>query len=143
MPGAAQSGLLPAVFNRDVLSFDVAHFFQPVQKRGHKRRGRTWYGTAKKASHRHRLLLCVQGARRGHHTTQQEQELAASHSMTSSARARIDGGIVIPSTAAVFMFITSSNSVGCSTGISTGFAPRRTLTPWRASWRYTLVKRGP
>jgi len=31
---------------------------------------------------------------------------------------------VIPSTAAVFMLITSSNSVGCSTGISAGLAPR-------------------
>ena len=35
------------------------------------------------------------------------------HSITSSARTRIDGGIVKPSALAVFRFTPSSNLVGC------------------------------
>src|SRR6516162_9829095 len=48
--------------------------------------------------------------------------------MTSSARARIDGGIVRPSAFAVLRLTTSSNVVGCSTGRSAGFAPLRILS---------------
>jgi hypothetical protein len=47
------------------------------------------------------------------------------YSITSSARARIDGGMVRPSALAVLRLITKSNLVGCSTGMSAGFAPRR------------------
>jgi hypothetical protein len=54
--------------------------------------------------------------------------ISVGHSMTSSARARIDGGIVRPSVFAVFRLITSSNFVGCSTGRSAGFAPFKILS---------------
>src|SRR6516164_2868520 len=47
------------------------------------------------------------------------------HSMTSSARARIDWGIVRPSALAVLRLTTSSNLVACSTGRSAGLAPLR------------------
>jgi hypothetical protein len=50
------------------------------------------------------------------------------HSIISSARNRNDSGIVMPIALAVVTLITSSNFVGCSTGISPGFAPRRTLS---------------
>src|ERR1700732_1970498 len=43
--------------------------------------------------------------------------------MTSSARARIRGGIVRPSARAVLMLTTSSSLVACSTGRSAGFGP--------------------
>src|SRR5437016_5810470 len=46
--------------------------------------------------------------------------LRAGHSITLSARRRIDCGILMPSAFAVFMLITSSNLVGCSTGRSPG-----------------------
>ena len=42
--------------------------------------------------------------------------------ITSSARNRSVGGIVIPSTLAVFRLITSANFAGCSTGRSAGLA---------------------
>src|SRR6476646_8701125 len=42
----------------------------------------------------------------------------ATHSITSSARARIVGGIARPSALAVLRLATSSNRVGCSTGRS-------------------------
>jgi hypothetical protein len=50
------------------------------------------------------------------------------HSKTWSARARSDGGTVRPSASAVIKFTTRSNLVGCSTGRSAGFAPRKILS---------------
>jgi len=48
-----------------------------------------------------------------------------SYSMTSSARARIEGGTVRPSAFAVLRLTTSSNVAGCWTGRSAGLAPLR------------------
>ena len=50
------------------------------------------------------------------------------YSITSSARASSDGGISRPSALAVVRLMTRSNLVGCSTGRSAGFAPRRILS---------------
>ena len=50
------------------------------------------------------------------------------YSITSSALASSDGGTVRPSALAVFMLITNSNLVGCSTGRSKGRAPLRILS---------------
>ena len=54
-----------------------------------------------------------------------DDDAATPHSMTSSARARINGGIVRPRAAAVFMLTKSSSLVACSTGRSAGLAPFR------------------
>ena len=51
-----------------------------------------------------------------------------SYSITSSALASSDGGTVRPSVLSVFILITSSNLVGCSTGRSEGLVPLRTLS---------------
>jgi hypothetical protein len=51
--------------------------------------------------------------------------LTPAYWITSSARRRREGGIVIPSALAVLRLITSSNLVGCSTGSSAGLAPLR------------------
>ncbi len=79
--------LCPAVFDRHVLSLDVAGFAQPLAKRGHVRCSRTRRANDEVADHRHRLLLRAKGARCRHRTAQQQHQLAASHSMTSSAEA--------------------------------------------------------
>jgi hypothetical protein len=51
-------------------------------------------------------------------------QLAAVHrSVTSSARASSVGGISRPSVLAVWLLMTSSNLVDCTTGKSAGFAP--------------------
>src|SRR5215217_2193355 len=47
------------------------------------------------------------------------------HSMTTSARAMMPGGIVRPSVCAVLRLTTSSKIAGWTTGRSAGFAPRR------------------
>jgi len=59
---------------------------------------------------------------------EQREELAPFHSITSSAMLSSEGGTVRPSACAVIKLTTSSNFVGCSTGISPGFVPRRILS---------------
>ena len=81
----------------------------------------------------------------GHHTPRTSGPRSAqfrkdAHSMTSSARIMIVGGTVKFEALAVLRLMTSSNLVGCSTGMSAGFAPlrmrstisapRRHCSPW-------------
>src|SRR4030095_1221590 len=68
----------------------------------------------------------------GQHEAERDQH-GRLHWMTISARATTDGGIVIRSAFAVFSLTTSSNVVGCSTGRSAGFAPRRILSTYTAA----------
>src|SRR6516162_5423350 len=74
---------------------------------------------------------------------EQRYERAALHSITSSARSRNDSGIVSPSAWAVVRLMTRSNLVGCSIGISLGFAPRRIWSTRSAERRYRSGKFGP
>jgi hypothetical protein len=55
--------------------------------------------------------------------------------ITSSARSRRDGGIVIPRALAVWRLMTNSNFVGCSTGRSAGLVPFRSLSTYVAARR--------
>src|SRR5262245_6761016 len=62
--------------------------------------------------------------------------------MISSALTRKDCGIVSPRALAVFRLITNSNLVGCSTGRSPGFAPRRILSVSTAALRQSSGRLG-
>jgi hypothetical protein len=66
-------------------------------------------------------LFSMQSALRICATTGSE----ALYSITSSARARSDGGTVSPMAFAVLRLIVSSSRVGCSTGRSPGLAPSK------------------
>ena len=70
-------------------------------------------------------------------------ELAPRHSITSSARSRTASGILSPSALAVVRLMTKSNLVGCSTGMSAGFAPRRILSTRSAARRNRSGKFAP
>src|SRR5882757_9832354 len=61
--------------------------------------------------------------RRRRCTAEKGSELAAVHSITSSARASTVSGTARPSAFAVLRFITSSNLVGACTGRSAGLPP--------------------
>src|SRR5215204_4588665 len=87
---------------------------------GHQR-----YGT-EEPDHRHRRLLGARRERQRRRAADERNELAARHSITSSASNCIEMGIVNPSALAVFMLITSSNFDGRTTGKSPGFSPLRT-----------------
>src|SRR5262249_14214161 len=75
----------------------------------------------------------------------QMQKISAGkfHSITSSARASKVAGTSRPSACAVIRFTTSSNLVGCSTGSSLGFAPRRILSTNSAARRNWAGKFAP
>jgi integrase len=73
-------------------------------------------------------LLRARHERPSSRAAEKRHELATSdHSITSSARSRIDAGSVMPISFAVFKFATSWNRVGRSAGNSATFAPCRTL----------------
>src|SRR5215475_2313043 len=118
--------LRPAILDHDILALDVAGFANALPECGQiactisKRRA------AEKSDHRHRRLLRARRERPCRCcATEQRDERAAPHSITSSARASSDGGTVRPSTLAACALITSSNLVDCTTGSSAGFAPLR------------------
>src|SRR6516225_11321353 len=117
--------LRPVVFDRYAFPLDVALFAQCLAERRHIRRSRLGRNAAEEADRQHRLLLRAHRPRHRHHAAQQEEQFAARHSMTSSARARIEGGTVRPSALAVLRLTTSSKVVGCWTGRSAGLAPLR------------------
>src|SRR5262245_17460610 len=54
---------------------------------------------------------------------ERDETAAPNHSITSSARKRIDVGSSMPIALAVLRLTTSSNFVACSTGRSAGFVP--------------------
>jgi hypothetical protein len=63
--------------------------------------------------------------------------------ITSSARKRKDGGKVRPNAWAVFRLMINLRCIGCSTGISAGLVPRRTLATSAAARRYKSATLGP
>ena len=65
------------------------------------------------------------------------------YSITVSAVVSNIGGTARPSALAVFKLMASSNLVGCSTGISPGFVPRKILSTISAARRNRLSIFGP
>src|SRR5262245_62261296 len=85
----------PAVFDRDVLTLDVAHFGKATAECSIELNGNVLCQAAQVTDHRHCCLLrpCRNWPRR-RRTAEQRDEIATSdHSITSSARASSDGGI--------------------------------------------------
>src|SRR5262249_17591734 len=116
----------PAVFDRYILALDIAGFGQALTEGGSHRRVRPGRRTVEKPDHRHRRLLRARRLRPcRRRAAEQRYELASFHSITSSARASSVAGTSRPSALAVVRLITRSNLVGCSTGMSAGFAPRK------------------
>src|SRR5262245_36145007 len=86
---------------------------------------------------RRRPFACCQGSR------EVGGPNGRTYSMTSSATASSVLGMRAPSALAVLRLMTSSNFVGCSTGISAGFAPFRILSTSSAARRYNSRRSVP
>ena len=111
-------------FDCQVAAFDIAQLAQPILK-GDIRGVRAWApGNDTDMENTGRRSVGI-GGRSGKADQQSSHEPASDHSMTSSARARINGGIVRPSARAVLRLTTSSSLLACSTGRSAGLAPFR------------------
>src|SRR5262249_15613687 len=95
--------------------------------------------TVEESDHRNRLLRPRRERPRHCRAAEQRDEVAAlhvyTHSITSSARASSVAGTSMPSALAVVRLMTRSNLVGCSTGMSAGFVPRRILSTNSAARR--------
>src|SRR5262249_19172895 len=130
----AVTAFRPAHIDVYVAAFDPAKFAEPRHKGGEPHVGSRRRASAEETNSREarRLLPARREPPRGRRAAEQRDEIAAfhtrAHSITSSARNRSVGGIVIPIAIAVFRFTASSNLVGCSIGRSTGFAPRKILS---------------
>src|SRR5262249_11554791 len=133
----------PAVFDRDVLTFDIAHLGKTAAECGIELHGNGLAEAAQIPDHRHRRLLRARLERPHRRAAEQRDELAAFHSITSSAVASSVGGRSRPSAFALLRLITSSNFVGCSTGISAGFSPFRILSTSSAARRYSCRRSAP
>src|SRR5262249_3715736 len=115
------------ILDRHVLALDVAGFAETFPENDRAGRGASGRPEVDEADNRHRTLLRTRRERPCDRSCAAEQgdELAASHSITSSARASSIAGTSRPSARAVFRLITSSYLVGCCTGRSVGFSPFR------------------
>jgi hypothetical protein len=82
-------------------------------------------------------LLCARRERPSGRAADERNELAPSHSITSSARPSSDGGTSSPSALAVLRLTTSSNLTGAWTGSSLGFEPLRMRSAYDAARRYS------
>src|SRR5829696_8777490 len=116
--------LRPAIFDRDIATFDIAHIAEALAEAAQPARVLVGGGAAEEADHRYPLLRARRKQRR-RRAGKSREDLAPPHSITSSARARSVGGIVRLSALAVFRFITSSCLVGACTGKSAGYSPLR------------------
>src|SRR5450759_524819 len=122
----------PTEFDRAVLLFDGAGFFQALTKPGHDMREGFGGRDVEEAHGRHRRILRARGERPKirrcrRRAAESQDELAPPHSITSSARASSVGAISRPIALAALRLMTSSNVVGCWTGKSAGLAPLRIL----------------
>src|SRR5262249_36143171 len=133
----------PAVFDRQILALDITGLLQALAKAPQAPRRPVRRLGIEMADHRHRRLLRARRERPRRRAAEQRDELAALHSITSSARSRTASGILSPSALAVVRLMTKSNLVGCSTGMSAGFAPRRILSTRSAARRNRSGKFAP
>src|SRR5262249_55607454 len=103
----------PAEFDGHIAALDVSGFAQALAECLQAFDGRLRRTGSEKPDHRHRRLLRPRRERPHSSATEQRDELAALHSITSSARASSLSETVKPSALAVLRLMTSSYLVGC------------------------------
>src|SRR3974390_3249711 len=126
----------PSIFDRHIPAFVITGSTETATEFLHEMRCCAGRRGVHVTNHRHSRLLRAHRERpRCSRTAEQRDELAAVHSMTSSARASSVGGTVRPSALAVLRLITSSYWVGCWTGRLAGFSPLRIRSTYAAERR--------
>src|SRR6476646_8556915 len=117
--------LRPAEQDGHILALDKAIIFEALPKLAQAIRDRLRRQAVEEPHHRHRLLLRPRGERPCRRRPANEcDEVAPSHSMTSSARASSEVGTSRPSALAVLRLLTNSYLVGDCSGRTAGSAPR-------------------
>src|SRR5262249_57949328 len=106
----------PAIFDLDVLAFDISCLFQSLAERTQADRvsGQVRRCAAEEPDHWHRgLLRTRREGPRSRAAEQRDEGAPLHHSITSSAVASSVGGMVRPSALAVLRLMTNSNLVPC------------------------------
>ena len=117
------------VVDVDALPIHITQIAQALEERKSRRLQRTWIERKEAETWDFLGLLRTHSHRpRSRCAPEERDEVAAVHSMTSSARASSIGGISMPSALAVFRLISNSYFEACSTGRSAGLAPFRILS---------------
>src|SRR5262249_35721255 len=100
--------LCPMVLDSCIFSFNVAAFADALPECRHEVRPVGRRRGAEKSDHRHPRLLpaCRKRPRRCRTAEQRDELTPGVHSMTSSARARTEGGTVRPNNFAIFKLMT-------------------------------------
>src|SRR3954451_7517707 len=115
-----------SIFDVDVLPLDVTKITQPLTEGVDFRRGSGRAVMQETDPRDFRWLPRMRCERpRRRRAAEQRDEIAAFHSMTSSARESSDGGTVRPSALAVVRLIAVTYLVGACTGRSAAFSPLR------------------
>src|SRR5262249_23116095 len=118
--------ICPPVFDLHVAAFEEANLVEPFAECRQPRCARLRTTRVEISDHRHPLLRPRRQRRKkrrhDRRAAEQRYELAAFHSITSSARSRNDSGIVSLIALAALRLTTNSNLVACMTGMSAGFS---------------------
>src|SRR5262245_23918306 len=133
----------PPVFNRYIPAFDKPGLVQAPMKRDQHLPGVARRSPFEKSNDRRLRLLRARRERPCCHRAKERYERAALHSITSSARASRIGGISRAIAFAVLRLNASLNLVGCCTGRSLGFSPRRMRSTYSAVLRKLSRKSTP
>jgi hypothetical protein len=102
---------LRPIIDGEVSPLDQAALVETSSHDGNERRIGGRRTAAEEADHRHRRLLRPRGERPRRRSAESQDELAASHSITSSARPMSGSGTVRPSALAVLRLMISSTFV--------------------------------
>src|SRR5215469_10155080 len=137
--------LRPSILDGDVLALDVAEFTELLTECVEDLALQGWRGGAEVTDPRShsRLLRARRERPRGCRPAEQCDELAALHSITSSAVASSVVGIVRPSAFAVLRLMASSNLLGSWIGSSPGLLPLRMRSTYPAAKRNNSVNSTP
>jgi len=117
----------PVVLDHHVLAFDVAGVVEAFAERSDIAYGVLGRPAVDEADYRRRLLRAYRERPCDRRAAEQRDELAARHSITSSARPTSGSGTLRPSALAVFRLMINSTLVVRWTGRSPGFSPLRIL----------------
>src|SRR5262245_40683511 len=116
------------ILDGHVLTFDIAGLTEAAAERGRIARHAIGRPLVYERDDWQRRLLRAHSERPADRSAADERdELAALHSITSSARASRDAGTSRPSALAVLRLMISCIFVACWTGRSAGFSPLRIL----------------
>src|SRR5262249_45759107 len=134
----------PVVFNGDVPALDETGRTEALTEALDIGRITVSRGRAEKPDRGRRRLLraCPEWPRRGR-AAEKRDEIGPPHSISSSARSRNDSGMASLSALAVVRLKTKSHLVGCSTGNSAAFVPRRILSTNSPARRNSAGRFGP